>query len=222
MGLDMYVYRYPRYKHYRPEDMDAVENLIEYVSNENAREYSLEEWCGVNSDKLPPEKDIRYLAKFVSVKYWAWDDEHQYPHRMISEQVAYWRKANAIHKWFVNHVQDGIDDCSYHREVTEEDLKKIINICKTILDTVVLEDGKVINGYTWSNGKETPNYQDGKYIVNPKICEKLLPTESGFFFGGTEYDQWYISDIEYTYETLKKVLEETDFEKQMLFYVSSW
>ena len=25
--------------------------------------------------------------------------------------VCEWRKANAIHKWFVDHVQDGEDDC---------------------------------------------------------------------------------------------------------------
>lgn len=222
MGLDMYVYRYPRYKHYRPETIDAVHDYIEYMNDPDAKKYSLKAWCGVDPGMLPTKEDIKYLMQFMTIRYWLWDTEHRYPHNMICEEVAYWRKANAIHKWFVNRVQDGIDDCSYHREVTEEDLKEIINICKTILDTAVLEDGKVINGYTWSNGKEKPNYQDGKYIVNPKICEELLPTESGFFFGGTEYDQWYISDIEYTYETLKKVLEETDFEKQMLFYVSSW
>ena len=25
--------------------------------------------------------------------------------------VCEWRKANAVHKWFVDHVQDGNDDC---------------------------------------------------------------------------------------------------------------
>ena len=29
----------------------------------------------------------------------------------IDEEVGYWRKANAIHKWFVDNVQDGNDDC---------------------------------------------------------------------------------------------------------------
>lgn len=33
----------------------------------------------------------------------------------IDEQVAYWRKANAIHKWFVDNVQEGNDNCqSYY------------------------------------------------------------------------------------------------------------
>ncbi len=30
----------------------------------------------------------------------------------IEEEVMYWRKANAIHKWFVDNIQDGNDDCN--------------------------------------------------------------------------------------------------------------
>ena len=30
----------------------------------------------------------------------------------IKKEVAYWRKANAIHKWFVDNIQDGNDDCN--------------------------------------------------------------------------------------------------------------
>lgn len=222
MGLDMYLERFPRYKHYRPENIYALENLVEYANNSSANESTFYRWCGTYKKKLPTKKDTEYLMQFMSTKYCTWDTEHKYPFKQIHEEVAYWRKFNALHKWFVDNIQDGVDDCSYHREVTEENLKEIIGICKTILDTVVLEDGKVINGYTWSNGKEEPNYEDGKYVVNSEVCESLLPTKNGFFFGGTEYDQWYISDVENTYKTLSKVLEETDFEKQMLFYVSSW
>jgi hypothetical protein len=29
----------------------------------------------------------------------------------IDVEAMYWRKANAIHKWFVTHVQEGNDDC---------------------------------------------------------------------------------------------------------------
>lgn len=31
--------------------------------------------------------------------------------RYITEEAMYWRKANAIHKWFVDNVQKGEDDC---------------------------------------------------------------------------------------------------------------
>ena len=29
----------------------------------------------------------------------------------ITAEVGYWRKANAIHKWFVDNVQEGVDEC---------------------------------------------------------------------------------------------------------------
>ena len=191
-----------------PEDIDAVDGFIEWENNPDASKYTLKEWCGVDEKSLPPKKDVDYLRQFMTTKYWAWDTRHEYPNKMIHKQVAYWRKANAIHKWFVDNIQSGEDDCCYHREVTEQDLEKLIEICKEILDTAVLTDDK--------------NTQDGKYFINVEVCKKLLPSESGFFFGSTDYDQWYIRDIEETYRVLKKVLEETDFETQMLFYVSSW
>ena len=46
--------------------------------------------------------------------------------------------------------------------------------------------------------------------------------ESGFFFGGTEYDEYYFEDIKDTIEIIKNVLETTDFDKEMIYYVSSW
>ena len=210
----MYLYRYPRYKNYRPEDIDAVQDYMEYMNNPELQ------WC--RFDGTPSEEDVDYLKRFMTTRYWAWDTKHEYPHDMISEQVAYWRKANAIHKWFVDNIQDGEDDCCYHREVTERDLEKLIGICKEILDTAVLTGDKNTNDCRYQNGKEELNLQDDKYFINVEVCKKLLPSESGFFFGSTDYDQWYVMDIKETYEVLKKVLKETDFETQMLFYVSSW
>ena len=50
---------------------------------------------------------------------------------IIDIEVGYWRKANHIHKWFVNNVQDGKDDCGEYY-VSEEDLKKLLELCKKV------------------------------------------------------------------------------------------
>lgn len=50
----------------------------------------------------------------------------------IHEQAAYWRKANAIHKWFVDHVQDGVDDCGEY-SVTLDQLRELVKTCKIVL-----------------------------------------------------------------------------------------
>lgn len=59
-------------------------------------------------------------------------------------------------------------------------------------------------------------------LDNPDLGESMLPTQSGFFFGGTEYDKHYIKGLKNTIEIIEKVIETTDFETQIVFYQSSW
>ena len=95
----------------------------------------------------------------------------------VSSVTAYWRKANAIHDWFVNNVQDGDDDCKEYY-VSPQQLQALVDICKDVL----------------------AHYEDKSY------CEELLPPSSGFFFGSTEIDEWYFDDVRYTAERLEEVL----------------
>ena len=146
-------------------------------------------------------------------KYMRWES--------IFEDVGYWRKANAIHRWFVENVQGGEDDCDYY-EVSKEQLEELLDICVQVRDESQVERGWVKNGETYANGKWCPNYVEGDVIVNPEVAENLLPTTDGFFFGSTEYDQWYLNDIIDTIEIITKVLETTDFDLEMIAYDSSW
>jgi len=50
----------------------------------------------------------------------------------IAINVGYWRKANAIHDWFVNNVQDGEDNCREYR-VTTEQLQELRGLCEQVL-----------------------------------------------------------------------------------------
>lgn len=61
----------------------------------------------------------RYLSEYGNEEEKALLEEvtnvvqHKMPGRVcfITTEVLYWRKANAIHNWFVKNVQDGEDDC---------------------------------------------------------------------------------------------------------------
>lgn len=109
----------------------------------------------------------------------------------IKIELIYWRKANAIHQWFVNNVCEGMDDCQDHY-VEFEQLEKLLELCKKV--------------------KECPS-----------LAGELLPTQKGFFFGSTEYDDGYFQDIEYTIERLCTILDNRD--KMIGFdieYHSSW
>jgi hypothetical protein len=117
----------------------------------------------------------------------------------ITEHLLYWRKANAIHGWFVNKVQKGQDDCSeYH--VFRSDLEELWQICNDILN---VED---------KDERDT-------------LAMKLLPPIAGFFFGSTTLDEWYYQDLKKTRDILGKELD--DPRSKNLFeisykYQSSW
>lgn len=137
------------------------------------------------------------------------------------EEVMYWRKANAIHKWFVDNCQKGEDNCQPHL-VRKTKIKELCGICKAILDNTELVDAKVMNGKELVNGEWKPIMEDGKKMKDTSLAETLLPTTSGFFFGSTDYDQWYYEDIKQTYEKLKEIIEENEFDEYNFYYESSW
>ena len=39
------------------------------------------------------------------------------------------------------------------------------------------------------------------------LAEELLPSQSGFFFGSTEYDEWYFKDLARTVEIIDRCLK---------------
>ena len=144
----------------------------------------------------------------------------------IIEEVGYWRKANQIHNWFVKNVQDGEDDCkSYYVEI--EQLKKLLEICKTIKDTARLVPGKIKAGKKWVKDHWEQQYEEGKIIENVDEIKEKLPTTDGFFFGSTEYDEWYLEEIKTTIKILDNVVKEDEELNKLGFspeyeYRASW
>ena len=43
-----------------------------------------------------------------------------------------------------------------------------------------------------------------KVLKNHDLAHELLPTQSGFFFGSTDYDDWYFSDVKDCLKQMKK------------------
>lgn len=52
----------------------------------------------------------------------------------LRTQAAYWRKANQIHKWFVDNVQDGVDECQISY-VSIEQLTALRDLCAQAIET---------------------------------------------------------------------------------------
>jgi len=142
------------------------------------------------------------------------------PSATVTITVGYWRKANAIHKWFVDNVQDGVDDCRDYY-VSREQLLDLRETCQAVLNSLELKPGKVYAGTTYQKGKEPEvRYVDGQVATNEEVAKELLPAQDGFFYGGTDYDEWYAQYLQDTVDIVDKVVDlgsEWDFE-----YRSSW
>ena len=117
----------------------------------------------------------------------------------IKYKVAYWRKANAIHSWL---TKDNDDDIT--AEHSGKHLLELVDICKKVkksLEESGLHKIKTIDKYT-KKEIEIEVYKDTSF------AEELLPSQSGFFFGRTEYDEWYMYSLDETIEQLKDVDED--------------
>ena len=118
------------------------------------------------------------------------DGERMRVNAVIAEAM-YWRKANAIHRWFVENVQGDEDNCERHY-VNREQLMALRNLCANLCTQKI-----------------------------EALAEDSLPTTDGFFFGSTEYDEWYWNDIENTVKGIDLALETFD-EDWSFYYQSSW
>lgn len=145
-----------------------------------------------------------YLSKKTYVKYWEHNGDNNYevtvtkagkptnidPKKVsyIVEEVGYWRKANQIHNWFVENVQDGRDECQ-ESYVSREQLQSLLDICRIVK-------------------------------IDKDKAPQLLSTQSGFFFGGTEYDEWYFNDIDNTIQIIEEALSDENADD--FAYRASW
>jgi len=136
----------------------------------------------------------------------------------ISESVGYWRKANQIHNWFVQNVQDGTDDCKDYY-VSEENFKALLEVVNKVLDSITIVDGDMITENVFEKGKVTEVKRKQQIVKDSSVAEALLPTQSGFFYGSTGYDEYYVDDLKETKKIVEEALADEDGD---YYYQSSW
>ena len=123
---------------------------------------------GMSDEKFQEDVDKAVMPRFSSLR----GIEPRLV--FVRYEVLMWRKANAIHNWFVQNVQKGVDDCGEY-EVSEEDLRKLLKDVEEVLK-------------------------------DKSKAPEILPAVDGFFFGDTDYDEYYFDDLKYTAKGIKNVL----------------
>lgn len=139
------------------------------------------------------------------------------------EEIAYWRKANAIHAWFERNCADGeLENCQEY-VVTKENLEKLKQDCETVLNSSRLVYKTVpVREYNYDKRDYVTVERTMNLLEDSSVAEELLPTQSGFFFGSTFYDEWYVEDLKETVEKIKDILKDKDLDKFTMVYSAWW
>ena len=179
------------------------------------------------------------------------------------ESVCYWRKFNALHKYFADNFGGENDNCT-NMYLEIDDIIKLRDLLKELSEKIKLGKGLVpaFNRYydadkiigdvgdnVWAQVEDDVKeeevldakithrirksaeiifYKAGIVVKNPEVCEKVLPTTEGFFFGTTDYDEWYAKDVKETVKMLDKVIAEHDEltktvkEYNITYYYRAW
>jgi len=148
-------------------------------------QYDFGKWTD-RSGEIPTSEEYTSIKSLFPAQLTEYSDSGA----TIAINVGYWRKANAIHDWFVNNVQDGEDNCREYR-VTLEQLRELRGLCEQIL-------------------------------ADQSLAPDLLPTQAGFFFGGIDYDDWYLDNIRHTNGVLDNILTSDNADEYSFYYQSSW
>lgn len=194
-----------------------------YFANEAFGYYEEKELAKANHDNFPfslsdwdipetmTEEKIKPLQNIYSKK------------STIFEEVASWTKANHIHGWFVNNIQNGNDNCHYYF-VTEDDFLELKEICEKVLELnpYNLNKDSYLLYYSANNLIEKGIITKEQYAKLESELNKILPTKEGFFFGPIDYALSYFLNVKNTLEMLTKILDNANFENEVYLYHSSW
>ncbi len=124
--------------------------------------------------------------------------------RQRRKELSYFRKVNFLVKFFNDKmveycggtILDGLD-VPIDREWCEELLEK----CNKVVDKY----NELKASYTPDTNDDNTNLFESKEANDlfAKFASETLPTMAGFFYGSTDYDEWYLNDVKDVIEHLK-------------------
>jgi len=227
MGFDSGIYKYPKYANTTPKEISGLEAYYSYFTNDWAQTHfkTPEEYANYSEEVIPSQKLIEYYEQFVH------NDE--YGHTTISDNLCYWC-SNGIwlhekmHELFGKDF-DASEGCM--RLSKDDVIKMLLASINRVIDFGIESasiDKSFISNYDEDTDEETivirdcdgveAKFEDGsiKRIYTSEEYEGEL-----ILFKSCEDIDTIYSAI-YTMENLKKVLENTDFEKEEVFYSGGW
>lgn len=114
--------------------------------------------------------------------------------------LGYWRKAWPIHRWFVENVQNGEDNCRDYL-VQKEVLQELLSNCIAVLSAK--DDPEIAHDTAWAYIPPSDNYES-----------EILQNE--------QEEEHYYYHVQKTAVILNHLLTDKKFADYYFYYSSSW
>jgi hypothetical protein len=103
--------------------------------------------------------------------------------KQIEVDAMYWRKANAIHGWFVKQCQDGKDECQ-ESYVSRDKLNELLSYCRQALETKDAEILAPVGGFFFGSTEIDEYYWND-------IEQTVIGLEKALTLPEKEYEFYY-------------------------------
>jgi hypothetical protein len=103
--------------------------------------------------------------------------------KQIEVDAMYWRKANAIHGWFVEQCQDGRDECQ-ESYVSRDKLNELLSYCRQALETKDAEILAPVGGFFFGSTEIDEYYWND-------IEQTVIGLEKALTLPEKEYEFYY-------------------------------
>ena len=129
-----------------------------------------------------PEAEREVFSKLMELANVSDFMDNELPTAYVDVKVAYWRKQNAIHNWFVEECQNGEDECQTVY-VGREKLEELRDLCREVLADPTLASDLLptSNGFFFGSTDYDKWYWEGlTYTAN--TIDKLLTMSNDWDF----------------------------------------
>ena len=219
MGLDIYINKVKRTR----KNADAVENsdwekIMESHEEQEKKAFSkvyksaIKHLKNVDSDAYADEykKWIRKLSKFVN-----------YPQFDLKDLGVSYSYETGEYS-FTPVPTEKFEEC--FDEILKHYYGHYVGYFRKVNCVYRYFEDKLTDETAWVTKDECEDIvkRCSAVLENPDLASELMPTRSGFFFGSTEYDKYYFSDLKDVRKQFKSFIKYFKTDDDLVFIDMSW
>ena len=219
MGLDIYINKVKR----TSKNADAIENsdwekVMESHEEQEKKAFSkvyksaIKHLKNVDSDAYADEykKWIRKLSKFVN-----------YPQFDLKDLGVSYSYETGEYS-FTPVPTEKFEEC--FDEILKHYYGHYVGYFRKVNCVYRYFEDKLTDETAWVTKDECEDIvkRCSAVLENPDLASELMPTRSGFFFGSTEYDKYYFSDLKDVRKQFKSFIKYFKTDDDLVFIHMSW